>query len=317
MAGTGNMDRNTRLIKQWASDLGFLQCGIAKADFLEDDAPLLEKWLNQGMHGTMNYMENHFDKRLDPRKLVPDSRSVISLLYNYSPDKKLPEDENYKIARYAYGKDYHFVLKKKLKTLFTKIRDEIGAVEGRVFVDSAPVMERSWARKSGTGWVGKNSLLLNRKAGSYFFLAEIILDLDLIPDLPVGDYCGTCTACIDACPTDAIPEPYVVDGSRCISYLTIELKSSIPEEFGNQMNDWIFGCDICQEVCPWNRFAKPHDEPSFKPPEELFDIKKKDWEELTEETFRQIFKKSPLKRAKYEGLMRNINFAGGHNPPDK
>ncbi len=308
MADSSNTERNTRLIKQWARELGFMQCGIAMAGFLENDAPLLEKWLHQGRHGEMKYMENHFDKRLDPRKLVPGAKSVITLMYNYYPENELPEKDNYKIARYAYGEDYHFVIKDKLKSFFSRIRDQIGQAEGRVFVDSAPVMERSWAKKSGIGWIGKNSLLLNRGSGSYFFLAEIILDLDLIPDGPTGDYCGTCTACMDACPTDAIPEPYQVDGSRCISYLTIELKSSIPEEFREQMNDWIFGCDICQEVCPWNRFATPHHQTAFQPPAELLAMNKSDWEELTEETFRKIFRKSPLKRAKFTGLKRNISF---------
>lgn len=307
--------RNTGLIKQWARELGFLHCGIAKAEFLEEDAPLLEKWLHQGMHGEMKYMENHFDKRLDPVKLVPGAKSVISLMYNYYPEKELPEENNYKIARYAYGTDYHFVLKKKLKDLFRRIREEIGEVDGRVFVDSAPVMERSWARRSGIGWVGKNSLLLNRQHGSYFFLAEIILDLELAADPPVRDYCGTCTACMDACPTDAIPSPYVVDGSRCISYLTIELKSQVPEEFGPDMNDWIFGCDICQEVCPWNRFSSPHQEQAFDPQPELKNFSRRDWEEMTEETFRRIFKKSPLKRAKFSGIKRNISFVKKFSPP--
>ena len=308
MADARNSDRNTRSIKQWASELGFLTCGIAQADFLHEDAPLLEKWLHQGMHGSMQYMENHFEKRLDPRKLVPGARSVVTLLYNYTPEKPLPTDDSYKIARYAYGKDYHFVIKDKLKSLFHRIQEEIGQIEGRVFVDSAPVMERSWAKKSGVGWVGKNSLLLNRQHGSYFFLAELIIDLELTPDPPVGDYCGTCTACMDACPTDAIPSPFVVDGSRCISYLTIELKSSIPGEFKDSMNDWIFGCDICQEVCPWNRFASPHSESAFEPHPDLGGMKKRDWEEMTEETFQEVFKKSPLKRAKYAGLKRNIQF---------
>ncbi len=307
-------EKNTRLIKQWARDLGFLQCGIARAAFLEEDAPLLEKWLHQGMHGAMKYMENHFEKRLDPRKLVPGARSVITLMYNYTPEKELPAENNYKIARYAYGEDYHFVIKRKLKELFNRIREEIGTVDGRVFVDSAPVMERSWARRSGVGWIGKNSLLLNRGEGSYFFLAEVILDLELVADSPVGDYCGTCTACMDACPTDAIPSPYVVDGSRCISYLTIELKSAIPEEFGPAMNDWVFGCDICQEVCPWNRFATPHREEAFEPHPDLEQMNRSDWEEMTEETFRRVFKKSPLKRAKFNGLKRNVAFVKAHNP---
>ncbi len=308
MADATNSDRNTRLIKEWARELGFLKCGIARADFLAEDAPLLEKWLNQGMHGSMQYMENHFEKRLDPRKLVPGARSVVSLMYNYTPEKSLPADNTYKIARYAYGTDYHFVIKDKLKSLMHRIHEEIGHVDGRVLVATATVIERYWAKRSGMGWIGKNSLLLNRQHGSYFFLAELIIDLDLTPDPPVGDYCGTCTACMDACPTDAIPFPFVVDGSRCISYLTIELKSSIPGEFKDKMEDWIFGCDICQEVCPWNRFASPHTEKAFDPHPDLAGMKKRDWEEMTEETFRQVFKKSPLKRAKYAGIKRNIEF---------
>ena len=256
----------------------------------------------------MQYLENYFGKRLDPALLVPGAKSVVSLLYNYYPKEDLTANSGYKVARYAYGEDYHFVVKEKLKTLMEEIRDTIGHVEGRAFVDSAPVMERVWAKKSGLGWIGKNSLLLNREAGSYFFLAELIIDLELEYDGPVKDYCGTCTACMDACPTDAISDPYVVDGSKCISYFTIELKEEIPSEVKGKFGNWIFGCDICQEVCPWNRFAKPHGESRFDPPEELKNFTSNDWKDLTEEVFSNVFKNSPLKRTKYEGIKRNIRF---------
>jgi len=298
---------NTQTIKSIASSLGFSFCGISKAEFLEGEAPKLEEWLKRGYQGKMGYLENHFDKRLDPSKLVPGAKSVVSLIYNYYPEKNQAEDAPYKIARYAYGQDYHHVIKDKLKIFVDRIREEIGEVEGRVFVDSAPVHERAWAAKSGLGWVGKNSLLLNRKMGSFFFLAELIIDLELEPDGPIKDYCGTCTACQDACPTDAIPEPYVVDGSRCISYLTIELKDEIPAEFQSQMNNWAFGCDICQEVCPWNRFSKPHSEPAFQP-QGWENFTKQEWEEMTLEVFKKVFKKSAVKRTKFDGLVRNIRF---------
>ncbi len=258
----------------------------------------------------MSYLENHFDKRLDPTKLVPGAKSVVSLVYNYFPKEDFASERNFKIAKYAYGKDYHFVIKDKLKIYIEKLREEIGEIDGRAFVDSAPVHERAWAAKSGIGWVGKNSLLLNRQQGSFFFLAELILDLDLNPDGPVKDHCGTCTACMDACPTDAIPEPYVVDGSRCISYLTIELKEEIPKEFHNKMEGWIFGCDICQDVCPWNRFSKTHQEPAFEPGG-WQGFSKNDWKELTEEVFKKVFRKSAVKRTKYQGLKRNIFVQSG------
>lgn len=298
----------TSFIKKEAKLLGFSHCGISKADFLEEEAPRLEEWLTQNMHGKMHYMANHFDKRLDPRKLVDGAKSVISLIYNYYPEKDLAPYGKYKIAKYAYGKDYHFVVKDKLKTLFSKITEEVGEISGRVFVDSAPIHERAWAAKSGLGWIGKNSLLLNKNQGSFFFLAEVILDFDLDYDAPVSDHCGTCTKCIDACPTDAIPSPYVVDGSKCISYFTIELKDEIPEKHKGQFEDWIFGCDICQDVCPWNRFSKPHTEPEFAPHSELSEMTKRDWEEITEEVFQRVFKKTALKRTKYSGLKRNIDF---------
>lgn len=256
---------NSSIIKAIAVELGFSFCGIAKAGFLEEEASKLDEWLKRGYQGKMGYLENHFDKRLDPTKLVPGAKSVISLVYNYFPQTDFTYDQEVKIAKYAYGQDYHLVIKNKLKFFLERIREEIGEVEGRVFVDSAPVHERAWAAKAGLGWVGKNSLLLNRQMGSFFFLAELILDLDLIPDAPLKDFCGTCTACQDACPTDAISQSYVVDGSKCISYLTIELKEEIPPEFKGKMENWAFGCDICQDVCPWNRFAQPHQEPAFTP----------------------------------------------------
>lgn len=298
----------TRFIKVTAQKLGFSFCGISKAEFLGEEAPALEAWLQKGYQGKMAYMENHFDKRLDPSLLVPGAKSVVSLLYNYYPEKTLSEDSEYKVARYAYGEDYHFVIKEKLKAFMDEIQQAIGEVHGRVFVDSAPVMERAWAKKSGLGWIGKNSLLLNRESGSFFFLAELIIDLELEYDGPVKDYCGTCTACMDACPTDAITEPYVVNASKCISYFTIELKEEIPTEVKGKFQNWVFGCDICQEVCPWNRFSKPHHEPRFNPSEEFKNMTPGDWKDLTEEVFQKVFKNSPLKRTKFEGLKRNIRF---------
>lgn len=297
----------TQIIKAEALRLGFLSCGISKAEFLEKEAPRLENWLNKNKNGKMQYMENHFDKRLDPTLLVEESKSVISLLYNYFPQEK-QDVGTYKISKYAFGVDYHLVVKNKLKELFQFIQDEIGEVNGRVFVDSAPILEKAWAAKSGLGWLGKNSNLITKSVGSFYFIAEIILDLKLEYDNPVTDHCGTCTACIDACPTQAITEPYQVDGSKCISYFTIELKENIPTEFKNKMDDWIFGCDVCQDVCPWNKFSKSHKEPLFNPKKEILNYSKKDWEEITEEIFKEIFKDSPLKRTKYDGLKRNIDF---------
>lgn len=301
-------EKHTALIKTEAKRLGFLSCGISKADFLEEEAPRLEKWLKNNMHGEMQYMENHFDKRLDPRLLVEGSKSVISLLLNYFPSQTQQDPEAPKISKYAYGTDYHFVIKDKLKQLLTFIEAEIGEVGGRAFVDSAPVLDKAWAAKSGLGWVGKNSNLLSKQVGSFFFIAELIVDLELDYDTPVTDHCGSCTACIDACPTEAITEPYVVDGSKCISYFTIELKDQIPTEFSGKFDDWMFGCDVCQDVCPWNRFSKPHNEPLFNPNPELLSMSKKDWEEITQEVFSEIFKKSPVKRTKFAGLKRNIEF---------
>ena len=302
-----NATKRTQMIKTEAKRLGFLSCGISKAQFLEEEAPRLEKWLKNNMHGEMQYMENHFDKRLDPTKLVEGSKSVISLLLNYFPSQEQNQD-SYKISKYAYGTDYHFVIKDKLKSLLHFIQDEIGEVHGRAFVDSAPVLDKAWAARSGLGWIGKHSNLLTQQVGSFYFIAELIVDLDLEYDAPTTDHCGTCTACIDACPTEAIVEPYVVDGSKCISYFTIELKNEIPTGFKGKLDDWMFGCDVCQDVCPWNRFSKPHREPLFDPDPQLLSMTKKDWEEITEEVFRKVFKKSAVKRTKYGGLQRNITF---------
>lgn len=302
-----NQQKNTQLIKAEALRLGFLHCGISKATFLEEEAPRLEKWLNENKHGKMQYMENHFDKRLDPRLLVADAKSVISVLFNYFPET-IQNDESYKVSKYAYGNDYHLVIKEKLKFLFQYIQEEIGEVSGRIFVDSAPVLDKAWAAKSGLGWIGKNSNLITKSVGSFYFIAEIILGLELDYDYATTDHCGTCTACIDACPTQAIVAPFQVDGSKCISYFTIELKENIPTEFKNKMDDWIFGCDVCQDVCPWNKFSKPHQEPLFTPKESILKYSKKDWEEITEEIFKETFKNSPLKRTKFEGLKKNIDF---------
>ncbi len=304
---------NAQRIKAKALELGFDFCGIAKADFLENEAPRLENWLTQHMHGQMGYMANHFDKRLDPRLLVDGAKSVVSVLLNYfpgnQPEDRLPEEaEAYKLSKYAYGIDYHIVLKEKLKNLLHFIHADIGEVGGRAFVDSAPVMDKVWAAKSGLGWVGKHTNLLNKQMGSFFFIGELILDLDLEPDGPTTDHCGTCTRCIDACPTEAIAAPYVVDGSRCISYFTIELKDAIPEEMKGKFENWVFGCDICQDVCPWNRFAKPHQTPEFSLSPELAHFKQADWEEITETVFTNVFRHSAVKRTKLDGLKKNVRF---------
>jgi len=301
-----NRAKHTAFIKAEAKRLGFMSCGISKAQFLEEEAPRLEKWLRQNMHGEMQYMENYFDKRLDPTRLVEGSKSVISLLLNYYPHEQQRED-SYKISKYAYGRDYHFVIKDKLKEFLHTIQETIGKVHGRAFVDSAPVLDKAWAAKSGLGWIGKHSNLLSKKTGSFYFIAELIIDLDLEYDTPVTDHCGSCTACIDACPTQAIVNPYVVDGSKCISYFTIELKEEIPAFAKAHLDDWMFGCDVCQDVCPWNRFSKSHSEPLFDPNPKLLEYSKKDWEEITQEVFSEIFKKSAVKRTKYSGLQRNIN----------
>ena len=302
-----NKEKYTQFIKSEAKRLGFLSCGISKAGFLEQEAPRLEDWLNKNRNGQMAYMENHFDKRLDPTLLVNDAKSVVSLLLNYYPEEQQVEN-SYKISKYAYGADYHSVIKEKLKELLFSIQSEIGEVSGRAFVDSAPVLDKAWAAKSGLGWIGKNSNLLTQKTGSFYFIAELIIDLELDCDFAVSDHCGTCTKCIDACPTEAIVSPYIVDGSKCISYFTIELKENIPNEVKGKFDDWAFGCDICQDVCPWNKFSKPHNEPLFNANPELLSMSKKDWDEITEDTFSAVFKKSPLKRTKFAGLKRNLDF---------
>lgn len=293
-----------------AQQLGFSQIAFAKARELTEEGRRLEQWLNKGYHGEMRYMENHFEKRIDPRKLVPGAKSVVCLLFNYFPKTEQEDPEAPKLAKYAYGKDYHFVLKDKLRQLLAWIETQVGApVNGRCFVDSAPVLERDWAKHSGLGWIGKNTLLLSPKQGSFFFLAELILDVEFIYDNPIKDYCGTCRRCIEACPTDAIDEKgYFMDGSKCISYFTIELKEQLPEEMKGKFEDWMFGCDICQDVCPWNRFSKPHQEAAFDPHPDLLSMQKEDWLELTQEVFSKVFKKSAVKRTKYKGLMRNLDF---------
>lgn len=306
-----NKEKYTQLIKAESKRLGFLSCGISKAGFLEEEAPRLENWLNNNMNGQMSYMENHFDKRLNPTLLVDDAKSVISLLLNYYPSELQSRNfgkDSYKISKYAYGQDYHHVIKEKLKELLHFIQAEIGEVSGRAFVDSAPVLDKAWAAKSGLGWVGKNSNLITQKVGSFYFIAELIVDLELEYDTLTTDHCGSCTACLDACPTEAIVAPYVVDGSKCISYFTIELKDNLPQDMKGKFDNWIFGCDVCQDVCPWNRFSKPHNEPLFQANSELISFSKSDWEEITIDTFQKVFKNSAVKRTKYEGLLRNINF---------
>ena len=297
----------TSIIKSESKRLGFLSCGISKAGFLEEEAPRLENWLKNHRNGQMSYMENHFDKRLNPTLLVDGAKSVISLLLNYYPSE-LQNENSYKISKYAYGQDYHHVIKEKLKELLHLIQSEIGEVSGRAFVDSAPVLDKAWAAKSGLGWVGKNSNLITQKVGSFYFIAELIIDLELEYDSPTTDHCGSCTACLDACPTEAIVAPYVVDGSKCISYFTIELKENLPQEMKGKFDDWIFGCDVCQDVCPWNRFSKSHNEPLFQTNSDILNFSKSDWEEITVDAFQKVFKNSAVKRTKYEGLLRNINF---------
>ena len=303
----------SQLIKQKAEKFGFQSCGISKAEFLEEEAPRLETWLNKGYHGEMKYMENHFDKRLNPTLLVDGAKSVISLSYNYFPKVKIDEINNFKISKYAYGEDYHEVIKDILKNMVAELQEEIGEFGFRVFVDSAPVLEKAWARKSGLGWVGKNANLITKKHGSFYFLAEIICDLELDYDLAVTDHCGSCRACIDACPTQAIVSDRIVDGSKCISYATIELKNEIPDYFNGKMDDWMFGCDVCQDVCPWNRFSAPTLQEKFAPNFQKLNFRKNEWKELTQELFSEIFKKSAVKRTKFSGLMRNINLLKDHS----
>ena len=299
---------NTQKIKNEAYRLGFSYVGISNADFLEEEATKLEQWLRNNRHGKMSYMERNFDKRLDPRLLVDGAKTVISFLLNYFPESDSPSKGEAKISRYAYGKDYHIVIKDKLSALLDFITSEIGEVAGRAFTDSAPVLEKAWASRSGLGWIGKNSNLIHPRAGSYFFVGELILDLELEPDAPIKDYCGTCTRCIDACPTDAIIAPKQIDASKCISYFTIELKDSIPQSMKGKFDDWIFGCDVCQEVCPWNRFSIPTSEKNFTPNEEFLGMSKNDWIEITDEVFNSVFKDSPIKRTGIQGMKRNVKF---------
>ncbi len=303
-----NKQLHTQIIKQEAKRLGFDFCGISKAGFLEEEAPRLENWLTKQMHGKMEYMQNYFDKRLNPTLLVDDAKSVVSLLYNYYPSTKQTNESAPKISKYAYGTDYHDVIRDKLNEFLNTLKEKIGDVNGRAFVDSAPVLDKAWAKKSGLGWVGKNSILINKGHGSYFFIAELIIDVELEYDTSIPDYCGTCTKCMDACPTDAIVKPYVVDGSKCISYLTIELKEEIPTSFHGKMENWAFGCDICQDVCPWNSFSTPHQEQAFENNTGMLDFSYQDWYDITEDTFKIIFKKSAVKRTKFKGLKRNLEF---------
>ncbi len=295
------------LIKKESKRLGFDFCGISKVEFLSEEAPRLEKWLKEQRHGEMRYMENYFDKRLNPALLVDNAKSVISLLYNYYPEQTQNPDAP-KISKYAYGEDYHDVIKSKLNELLHVLKEQIGDINGRAFVDSAPVLDKVWAKKSGLGWIGKNSNLITKQNGSFFFIAELIIDLELEYDGEMQDYCGTCTRCIDACPTDAIIQPYIVDGSKCISYLTIELKENIPSSFKDKIDNWAFGCDVCQDVCPWNRFSKPHQEPRFENNDGLLNFSTNDWYDITEDVFKNLFKNSALKRTKFKGLKRNLDF---------
>ena len=304
-----NLKKNySDFIKNKSIELGFISCGISKSGFLENEIGRFESWLKNNYHGKMSYMERNFDKRMDTRKLVDGSKSVISLLFNYYPSKEI-NNNSFKISKYAYGKDYHFIIKDKLKTLLSSMRNEIGEIDGRVFVDSAPIMEKAWAKKSGLGWIGKNTNLISKKTGSFFFIAEIIVDLELEYDNEVTDHCGSCNACLDACPTDALYEPYKIDASKCISYFTIELKDQFPNDLKKDFNDWIFGCDICQDVCPWNKFSIPNKEPLLNPKNEINQYSKKDWLELTDEVFKVVFKETPLERTKFKGLKRNIQYA--------
>lgn len=299
------------LIKTQAKELGFLGCGISKVRFLEEEVSNFEEWLKRGYHGEMQWLENNFDKRLDPAKLMPGAKSVVSVLLNYYPKEEQKDPLAPKIAKYAYGEDYHFVIKRKLKSLLDFIREEIGEVEGRAFTDSAPVMDRAWAKESGLGWIGKNTLLLSRGLGSFYLIGELILDLELEADQPTTSHCGNCTRCIDACPTEAILDAGLMDASKCISYLTIELKDEIPNDYKGKMENWAFGCDICQDVCPLNRFSKPHTTKEFEPHSDLLEMNEREWQEITDEVFKKVFKKSAVKRTKLSGLKRNITFLEG------
>lgn len=307
------IDKRSAFVKKIVLEHGFDSCGISASGFLEEESPRLESWLNHNYHGSMKWMENHFDKRLNTQKLVEGSKSVISMTFNYFPENSQTKEDQPKIAKYAYGEDYHLVLKDKMASILQTLMTEYGDIQARVFVDSAPVLERAWAAKSGLGWIGKHSLLINKKKGSFFFIAQIICDLELAVDGPVTDHCGTCTACIDACPTDAIVNDKIIDSNRCISYLTIELRDQISQQFKSQMEDWVFGCDICQDVCPWNRFATPHKEERFKPKREILENNWQDWLEITEDVFKDVFKKSAVKRTKYSGFLRNLQFVNKAN----
>lgn len=304
------LETRNQTTKEIASSLGFSFCGIATSRFLEEEEPKLINWLKQEQHGKMAYMENHFDKRLDPSKLVEGTKTVISLLYNYFPEQDSLSQGEYKISKYAYGKDYHDVIRKKLNEFLLMLKKEFGdSVEGRGFTDSAPILERAWAKEAGLGWIGKNANLINKGHGSFFFLAELLINIEMQADPPMQkDYCGNCTACIDACPTGAIVENSIIDSKKCISYLTIELREAIPTEFQNDMENWMYGCDVCQDVCPWNRFSKPHSEPQFAPNNSLQKMNASDWDDLTEDLFKELFKGSAVKRTKFSGLKRNINF---------
>ncbi len=312
-----SVSSDTLRIKEEAHRLGFEQVGISKADFLEEEAPRLEQWLAQNHHGKMAYMERWFDKRLDPRLLVEGAKTVVSLLLNYFPAETQRKDAP-QISKYAYGRDYHDVIKEKLKELLYFIRTEIGQVNGRAFVDSAPVLDRAWAKKSGLGWIGKNGNLIHPQKGSFFFIAELIIDLELLADAPMRDYCGTCTRCIDACPTEAILSPQIVDGSKCISYFTIELRDAIPVEMKGKMDNWAFGCDVCQDVCPWNRFSKPTAEKDFQANKDLVQMSEEEWSEITENVFEKVFKNSPILRTGFDGLKKNLKFISQHDEtPEK
>jgi len=298
----------SKKIKSYALKLGFDACGISKVRFLEEDSERLKTWLEKGMHGEMSYMANYFDKRVNPGELVPEAKSVISVILNYFPDGKQKDMEAPVVSKYAYGEDYHFVMKRKLKDLFAFIQEEIGEVRGRIFVDSAPVMDRAWARNSGLGWIGKNTMLISKDHGSFIFIGELIIDIELPEDFPTKDYCGNCTRCIDACPTEALGQPYVLDGSKCISYFTIEKKGDIPDQFKTKFKNRVFGCDICQDVCPWNQKNRPHSTKEFNPESRFLEMGKEDWNSLSEEEFQTMFRISALKRATYDGLMRNLKF---------